>query len=61
LACVAYRMLTGKAPYPIERTLMTSGLLIAGTDSLRENKRIDTTYLSDVHYQPSAESTFWRS
>jgi hypothetical protein len=51
----------GKAVYPIERTLMTSGLLIAGTDSLRESKRIDTTYLSDVHYQPSAESTFWRS
>jgi hypothetical protein len=53
---------TGKAVYPIERTLMTSGLLIAGTDSLREgNKRIDTTYLNDVRYQPSVESTFWRS
>jgi hypothetical protein len=53
--------LTGKAVYPIERTLMTSGLLIAGTDSLRGGRRIDTDYLSDIHYQPSADSTFWRS
>ncbi len=54
--------LTGKALYPIERTLMTSGLLIAGTDSLgRGNLRIDTPYLSSVTYQPNPESSFWRS
>ena len=54
--------LTGKAVYPIERTLMTSGLLIAGTDSLaRGNQRIDTPYLADVHYQPNPESSYWRS
>ena len=27
--------LTGKAPYPVERTLLTSGLVAAGMQSLR--------------------------
>jgi hypothetical protein len=53
--------LTGKAQYPIERTLMTSGLLIAGIDSVRLNKRIDTPNLAAVNYQPNPESTFWRT
>lgn len=54
--------LTGKEQYPVERSLLTSGLLIAGTESLSHGQqRIDTTYLADVQYQPSAASTFWRS
>jgi hypothetical protein len=53
---------TGKAQYPIERTLMTSGLLIAGIESYNQGlKRVETPNLAAVHYQPNPESTFWRS
>jgi len=54
--------LTGKAQYPIERTLLTSGLLIAGVDSAYQGmQRVQTPNLAAVNYQPNAESTFWRS
>lgn len=54
--------LTGKAQYPIERTLLTSGLLIAGVESNNKGlQRVETPNLTDVHYQPNPESTFWRS
>jgi hypothetical protein len=53
--------LTGKEPYPVERTLLTSGLVEAGVESLfQEQKRIETPHLA-VAYQPTAQSTFWRS
>lgn len=52
--------LTGEAQYPIERTLLTSGLLIAGIDSGLEHRRVETPHLAAVNYQPHAESTFWR-
>jgi hypothetical protein len=54
--------LTGKAQYPIERTLLTSGLLIAGVDSANKGgQRLETPNLAAVSYQPNPESTFWRS
>ncbi len=54
--------LTRKAQYPIERTLLTSGLLIAGVESNNKGlQRIETPNLAAVHYQPNPESTFWRS
>jgi hypothetical protein len=54
--------LTGKAQYPVERTLLTSGLLIAGVESNNKGlQRIETPNLADVRYQPNPESTFWRS
>jgi hypothetical protein len=53
--------LTGKAQYPIERTLLTSGLVIAGIDSISQGlQRVATPQLA-VSYQPSPESTFWRT
>jgi len=53
--------LTGRSPYPIERTLLTTGLTAAGVESLwLGQKRIDTPHLS-INYQPSRESTYWRS
>lgn len=53
--------LTGKAPYPIERTLLTTGLTATGVDSLYAGQtRLDTPHLA-IRYQPSRESTFWRS
>jgi hypothetical protein len=52
--------LTGKAPYPVERTLLTSGLVQAGLTSLaRGQVRIETPHLN-VRYQAPRESQFWR-
>ena len=52
--------LTRKAPYPIERTLLTTGMTAAGVESLwRGGKRLETPHLA-VRYQPTDESTFWR-
>ena len=53
--------LTGKASYPVERTLLTTGLVAAAVDSLHQDQvRIDTPHL-DIPYQPNPESTFWRT
>src|SRR5262249_11033013 len=53
--------LTGKKPYPIERTLLTSGLVEAGMRSLGQGqRRLETPHLA-VRYQPPRESTHWRS
>jgi hypothetical protein len=51
---------SGKAPYPVERTLLTSGLVEVGLHSLAEGqKKIPTPHLA-IDYRPSTESTFWR-
>jgi hypothetical protein len=53
--------LTGKVAYPVERTLLTTGLTAAGVESLfLGQKRYETPHL-DIHYQPTKESTFQRS
>ncbi len=53
--------LTGKAPYPVGRTLLTTGLTSAGVESLyRKGAKVETPHLA-IRYQPTAESTFWRS
>ncbi len=50
---------TGKAPYPVERTLLTSGMVAAGLKSLADGKRLETPHLA-VKYQVGKESLFWR-
>jgi len=53
--------LTGQSPYPVERTLLTGGLVEAGVDSLHQGQvRIETPHL-DVTYPAPTTSTFWRS
>jgi hypothetical protein len=53
--------LTGKTPYPIERTLLTTGLTAAGVDSLYAGQeRLKTPHLA-IRYQPNPQSTFWRT
>jgi hypothetical protein len=50
-----------KSPYPIERTLLTSGLVEAAVRSLGTGqKRLPTPHLV-IHYQPTRESTFART
>jgi hypothetical protein len=54
--------LTGKTTYPIERTLLTTGLTASGVESLfKEGKRLETPHLSKVTYDAPRESTFWRT
>lgn len=51
---------TGKAQYPIERTLLTSGIMYAGVESLTRGQiRLPTPHL-DVTYHPGTESVFER-
>jgi hypothetical protein len=53
--------LTGRTEYPVERTLLTTGLTAAGVESLyRGQTRFDTPHLA-LRYQPSEQSTYWRT
>jgi hypothetical protein len=49
---------TGKAPYPVERTLLTGGMVEAGVKSLTTGKRVETPYMN-VEYTSPRKSTFW--
>ena len=53
--------LTGEPTYPIERTLLTTGLVAAGVDSLHDGATKQETPHLNIAYQPSKESTFWRT
>jgi hypothetical protein len=53
--------LTGKPPYPLERTLLTTGLTATGVDSVHAGgTRIETSHLS-ISYPAPVQSTFWRT
>ncbi|HUX27431.1 MAG TPA: hypothetical protein VMV39_01540 [Terracidiphilus sp.] len=52
--------LTGRTSYPVERTLLTTGLTAAGMESLYRKQRYETPHLK-ISYQPTKESTYWRT
>ena len=53
--------LSGKPSYPVERTLLTTGLTAAGVESLyRDQERLEPPPLNIV-YAPNPASTYWRS
>jgi hypothetical protein len=54
--------LTEKPPYPVERTLLTTGILTSAVDSLSQGqKRLETPHLRQVTYEPPRDSIFARS
>jgi hypothetical protein len=50
---------TGVSPTPIQRTLLTSGLVEAGLKSAKQGKRLETPHLT-VKYEVGVESLFAR-
>src|SRR5258708_38273346 len=53
--------LAGKPAYPVERTLLTTGLTAAGVESLfRKQERYETPHLA-IKYPAPHESTFERA
>jgi len=53
-------VLTGRAPYPVERTLLTSGMVVAAVDSVHRGNVLVETPEMKVRYEVGPESTFWR-
>jgi hypothetical protein len=53
-------VLEGRAPYPVERTLLTSGMTLAAVDSIHRGDMLVETPEMEVVYQGPLESTYWR-
>jgi hypothetical protein len=52
-------ILENRAPYPVERTLLTSGMLLTAVDSLHRDGALIETPDMDVRYTAPKESLFW--
>ena len=53
-------VLENRTPYPVERTLLTSGMTLAAVDSLFRGETPVETPEMKVVYEGPKESTFWR-
>jgi hypothetical protein len=53
-------VLENRSPYPVERTLLTSGMTLAAVDSIHNGYAAVQTPEMQVVYQAPKESFFWR-
>jgi len=51
-------VIDGRAPYPVERTLVTSGMTIAAVDSLHQDGTVIETPQMEVRYTAPKQSLF---
>jgi hypothetical protein len=49
-----------RAAYPVESTLLTSGMTLAAVDSIHRGHTLVETPEMKVVYQGPKQSTFWR-
>jgi hypothetical protein len=54
-------VISGKVPYPVERTLLTSGMTLAGVRSLHRGGAVVETQEMAVKYSAFPESAFQRT
>lgn len=54
-------VLTGEVPYPVERTLLTSGMVIGGVESLHLGEKLFETKDMAVKYEAHEDSAFWHA
>ena len=52
-------MVESRAPYPVERTLLTSGMTLAGVESFHRGESVETPEMA-VRYTAPKETLFWR-
>jgi hypothetical protein len=53
-------VIDNRAPYPVERTLLTSGMVIGGVQSLHREQTLVKTPEMEVRYHAPRESSFRR-
>jgi hypothetical protein len=58
---IEHMVLTGRAPYPVERTLLTSGMTLNAVESLFRGQVPVATPEMTVRYHAPAKSNFWRA
>ena len=54
-------VMSGEVPYPVERTLLTSGMTLFGVESLHQGQKKISTPEMNVSYFAPRNSTFWRT
>jgi hypothetical protein len=57
---IEHMVLTGEVPYPVERTLLTSGMTLAGVESLHRGETKVETPEMHMEYQGRRDSAYWR-
>ena len=56
---ITHMVLNNRAPYPVERTLLTSGMLLSAVDSLHRDGAVVDTPEMEVRYTAPKGSLFW--